>query len=69
MCSREYSWKRGLLQHQQYSCGKEPQFCCPVIGCGYKARIKGNVKKHCKRIHPNQNIKLETHWENDTMFG
>lgn len=51
VCFRRYSWKRGLMQHKQYSCGKEPQFLCPLEGCDYRARIKGNVKKHYERMH------------------
>lgn len=50
-CFRSYSWKRGLVQHQKYSCGKEPQFPCPVEGCYYRANIRGNVKQHYNIVH------------------
>lgn len=68
VCFKGYTWKRGLMQHQQYSCGKDPQFFCPVSGCNYKARIKGNVKKHCSRIHSNKYREWDTYSENCTMF-
>lgn len=51
VCFRRYRWKRGLTQHQRYSCGKDPQFPCPFPGCPYKARIKGNVKQHFTTVH------------------
>lgn len=28
-CGRSYKYKRGLMAHKRYYCGKEPQFSCP----------------------------------------
>nr|XP_022903227.1 longitudinals lacking protein, isoforms A/B/D/L isoform X21 [Onthophagus taurus] len=49
-CPRKYKYMSSLKSHKKYECGKEPQFACEVEGCGYKAKVKGNLKMHyiCK---------------------
>lgn len=48
-CNRAYRWRRGLIQHKRYECGKEPQFSCGV--CDYKSKTKGNLKQHIFKRH------------------
>ncbi|KAG8259378.1 hypothetical protein J6590_014848 [Homalodisca vitripennis] len=43
-CNQQYRYKKNLLKHQRYECGKEPQFACPL--CSYRAKQKGNLKTH-----------------------
>ncbi|XP_023310106.1 zinc finger protein 99-like [Anoplophora glabripennis] len=50
-CNRAYKFKRGLLQHQKYECGKPKQFACAIEGCDYRAKVKGNVKQHLVKKH------------------
>lgn len=57
-CGRRYKQKGGLLQHQRYECGKEPQFSCPH--CPYKAKRKTNLQSHILFKHQgfkNVNVK------------
>nr|CAI5854441.1 unnamed protein product [Callosobruchus analis] len=50
-CGKKYSRPNGLLQHQKYQCGKEPQFKCPIEGCGHRAHLKFNLKSHMNAYH------------------
>lgn len=50
-CGRKYKMKQALYQHLRFECGKEPQFFCPVSGCSFKAKLKGNLTKHVKGKH------------------
>nr|CAI5842184.1 unnamed protein product [Callosobruchus analis] len=34
-----YTYRKGLLQHKKYQCGREPQFCCPMLDCNYKSHF------------------------------
>lgn len=45
-CLRSYKYAKNLRAHQKYQCGKEPQFICDIAGCGYKSKVKGNLKQH-----------------------
>lgn len=49
--NRSYKWKKGLLQHLTYECGKKPQFGCPFPTCDYRANLKGNLTHHMKVRH------------------
>ncbi|KAJ9596804.1 hypothetical protein L9F63_012185, partial [Diploptera punctata] len=57
-CFKIYQWKKSLLLHIRYECGKEAQFHCPY--CPHKAKLKGNLSKHIRRMHfvDEQNIGL-----------
>lgn len=46
-----YTWKKGLIQHQTYQCGKEPQYNCPIESCNYKCKMKGDLKRHIAKKH------------------
>ncbi|KAG8259259.1 hypothetical protein J6590_014728 [Homalodisca vitripennis] len=48
-CQRSYKHNSTLWNHQRYECGKEPQFACPH--CPYKAKLKGNLRKHLAMKH------------------
>ncbi|XP_050301569.1 zinc finger Y-chromosomal protein-like [Anthonomus grandis grandis] len=37
------------MRHKRDECEQEPKFCC--IYCSYKAKQKGNLKKHVNLIH------------------
>lgn len=49
MCFKNYKYDQSLKMHQRYQCGKEPQFKCNV--CSYRTFLKGNMSKHCVRMH------------------
>jgi len=48
-CCKVYHWKKSLLLHMRYECGKEPQFRCPY--CPHRAKLRGNLLRHVKRKH------------------
>lgn len=50
-CGKRYVWRCGLLQHQKFECGKEPQFVCNLWGCTFRTHLKGNLKRHIKNKH------------------
>ncbi|XP_066991958.1 longitudinals lacking protein, isoforms H/M/V isoform X14 [Anabrus simplex] len=52
-CTRIYKNKVSLRNHLRYECGKEPAFKCPY--CCYCSKLKGNLVKHLRRLHKNQN--------------
>lgn len=54
-CHRSYRYKKGLNQHVKYECGVQPQFQCPVDGCFYRAKVKGNLTKHLIRHNIDRN--------------
>lgn len=50
ICGKRYSSQGALYNHVKFVCGKDPQFTCPF--CSYKAKLKGNLKKHIINMHP-----------------
>lgn len=48
-CHKTYKNKRHLQRHQNYECGKEPQFQCPQ--CPYRAKLKENLRSHIAIRH------------------
>lgn len=50
-CHRSYAYSTSLYSHKKYECGKSPQFACPVTGCQYRSKTKGNIKQHLKHRH------------------
>lgn len=49
VCGRWYKYKRNLVHHKKYECGKEPQFKCQY--CPYKSKVRGNLRSHVFRLH------------------
>lgn len=50
-CGRSYTLKGSLHNHIRFECGKEPRCFCPFYGCGYKCKVKGNIKNHLRQKH------------------
>lgn len=48
-CGAVYQSTAALRRHQNYECGKEPQFKCDE--CDYAAKHKGTLKSHIKNRH------------------
>lgn len=48
-CGAVYQSTAALRRHQNYECGKEPQFKCN--DCDYAAKHKGTLKSHIKNRH------------------
>jgi hypothetical protein len=48
-CGKVYRWKRTLLYHVRFECGKEPMFQCPY--CPLRSKRKGNISAHVKYLH------------------
>lgn len=50
-CGRKYRSKTALSHHIRVECGKEPRCFCPFSGCGYRCKVKWNLKMHIKAKH------------------
>ncbi|KAL3275233.1 hypothetical protein HHI36_020002, partial [Cryptolaemus montrouzieri] len=50
-CNRKYRSKGAVVYHLHNECGVEPKFCCDYPGCNFKAKQKGNLKRHKIRKH------------------
>lgn len=48
-CNKSYRHSFNLSRHLNYECGIEPKFPCPH--CPYRAKLKGNLKKHLMAKH------------------
>ncbi|XP_050503451.1 zinc finger protein 43-like [Diabrotica virgifera virgifera] len=48
-CDKIYKLKSSLREHKRKECQKEPQFACSY--CSYKAKLKGNLKRHILLKH------------------
>lgn len=48
-CGRNYRYKRGLIAHQKFECGKQPSFQCPV--CFKKYTQPSALTYHMKCVH------------------
>lgn len=48
-CNRAYSFFTSLWRHQNYECGVEPKFTCPV--CFARFAQKGNLDRHVRSRH------------------
>ena len=49
VCSRRFSTKHGLAQHQKYECRQEPRFECAY--CLYKCKRPWVIGEHVRRHH------------------
>ncbi|XP_015178592.1 PREDICTED: zinc finger protein interacting with ribonucleoprotein K-like [Polistes dominula] len=48
-CHKSYAFFTSLWRHQNYECGIEPQFNCPI--CAAKFAQKSNLDRHVKHKH------------------
>ncbi|KAG8259265.1 hypothetical protein J6590_014734 [Homalodisca vitripennis] len=48
-CGRSYKHYSAIYTHLRFECGKDPQFSCPH--CPYRAKQKGNLRKHALLKH------------------
>lgn len=53
-CRSTFIYKRNLLTHQKYHCGKAPKFECRY--CSYKSKFKTDVRRHIRAKHSNQEV-------------
>lgn len=53
-CHSTFVWKRNLLSHLRYQCGKAPKFKCPY--CDYKCKVRAGIRRHIKYKHKNHEI-------------
>ncbi|XP_060535626.1 GDNF-inducible zinc finger protein 1-like [Cylas formicarius] len=43
-CGKTYAYKRGLVQHLNHFCGKQPRFSCPH--CPHRSKMSADMKRH-----------------------
>lgn len=55
-CKREYASAQSFYNHRRYECGKPFDHKC--LYCPYMTRLKGNLKGHVLRKHPEKNVGL-----------
>lgn len=55
-CQKKYSHKRSLWKHLKFVCGKPPTFVCPYMDCGYKGKLKENLKQHLLFYHNERGV-------------
>lgn len=48
-CGQSYKYKGGLRRHQDFECGKKPQFFCPQ--CPKQFSRKDKLLRHRKNVH------------------
>lgn len=48
-CGKVYRWKKNMMSHRRFECGKEPQFQCPY--CPHRSTQKSNLNTHIKKLH------------------
>lgn len=49
-CGNVFSYKGNLHKHLRYTCGKGPQFACPL--CPQRNKDKWSMQKHILKKHP-----------------
>nr|CAH7735832.1 unnamed protein product [Callosobruchus chinensis] len=63
-CNRSYKLRRGLEQHIEFQCGKEPQFICPYAPrCAFRTCLNGDLKKHIFWRHEKYKLYLLTRFK------
>lgn len=48
-CNAGYTYKRTLMTHMKYDCGKLPRFKCPY--CNKRDKCSSNIYKHVRIRH------------------
>jgi hypothetical protein len=49
-CGKTYRYKKNMVRHVRFECGKEPQFQCPY--CPHQTKHKSSIQMHIKNRHP-----------------
>ncbi|KAJ4427488.1 hypothetical protein ANN_25136 [Periplaneta americana] len=49
-CGKSYRYKKNMIRHIRFECGKEPQFQCPY--CPHQTKHKSSVQIHIRNRHP-----------------
>lgn len=55
-CTSVFSYKGGLKYHEKFECSQPPRFYCAY--CSYRARHVSNTRKHIRRTHPGEEIRV-----------
>ncbi|KAJ8975577.1 hypothetical protein NQ317_012850 [Molorchus minor] len=50
-CHRQYKTLNTMKRHLKYECGKKPSIECPILNCGYKAKIRDRMRQHVRMKH------------------
>ncbi|XP_032456442.1 longitudinals lacking protein, isoforms A/B/D/L-like [Nasonia vitripennis] len=56
-CNAGYTYKKTLMTHMKYDCGKEPRFKCPY--CGKRDKCSSNIYKHVRMKHDGLPVKVQ----------
>jgi hypothetical protein len=49
-CGKSYRYKKNMMRHIRFECGKEPQFQCPY--CPHQTKHKSSIQIHIRNRHP-----------------
>lgn len=50
-CGKSYRYKKNMVRHIRFECGKEPQFQCPY--CPHQTKHKSSIQMHIRNRHSN----------------
>ncbi|XP_071634198.1 longitudinals lacking protein, isoforms N/O/W/X/Y-like [Temnothorax longispinosus] len=64
-CGRSYARKNTLQRHEQWECGKEPQFKCPF--CPQRCKRKTHWQRHIRRAKENRSLSDLIEKEEESM--
>lgn len=56
-CNAGYTYKKTLMTHMRYDCGKEPRFKCPY--CQKRDKCSSNIYKHVRMKHRDMPVKVQ----------
>lgn len=48
-CGKEYNYRKNMLRHVRYECGKEPSNFCPH--CSFRCKQPYNLTQHLRMKH------------------
>ena len=50
-CDKSYRYKKNMIRHIRFECGKDPQFQCPY--CPHQTKQKSSMQTHIRNRHSN----------------
>ncbi|XP_067204369.1 protein jim lovell isoform X9 [Linepithema humile] len=56
-CNAGYTYKKTLMTHMKYDCGKEPRFKCPY--CNKRDKCSSNIYKHIRVRHDGKPVYVD----------